>query len=725
MADIETGIQGLLQSMQQPAVNPDITEALQNQQVQQGNIALQIAQQQQAAQQNILKLRSQALGSVLNTPITDPQYSNKLAQLNVIAPDLNASIKDNYNMMTTDAQKQHDLDMSSMYGYTSNGDWDNAIQHQQSIIDADQTAGRDTTQDRQYLNILQQASKGDKAAQTQAVNMPFITLAALHPDQYSNILQTPSNINKNNAQAGLEGAQSVEALANANKANAEAIPNGVPVTTNSGETVLVNPKTGQQLSNVDQQSQGITASNSADAALHAFMGTEFNPNGPVDQQPRLANGQPASSAKGPSQAIDSTWIQSLAENHPEMFKGMSQKQIDNIANNGQAAEAFSKTALGKQLVAQKTNVQLANETASNINKSNIQTLATQYNIPPTYATAAMAYKLGPDGAAKVIKSPDATPLSKILSPAALKANPSIANLNVGQYEQLIHAQIAKGGNDPNTPISINDQNATGQTLLQSLPTGLQAQIKAILNGDEQPPSQRGDTSPKGMYMEGLLTRIDPSYTNNRYQLKQDLYDSSKPESTGSQIHALNNLIGHTYDYAIHSIERNGSSGALGNAIGNMAAAAFNNSGATNQLTNKMNSDRAQIVGEANKLYGENTELATKIGEKKLHISDDTATQLSNANELAQLAKTKLSNMMQQFSQGTRLPANLNDFLTPANQVKLQHLEQLASQQSNKPNQQAVALLQAHAFDKVPGTNQTYAQKFEQTYGIGSAAQYIH
>jgi hypothetical protein len=131
-----------------------------------------------------------------------------------------------------------------------------------------------------------------------------------------------------------------------------------------------------------------------------------------------AGQNPNSSAFGPGQFLAGTWNQFAAAN-PDLFKGMTPEQI-------QAARA---------------NPQLANQAITWLAQKNAQTLQGQ-GVRPTGQSLGIAHYLGAGGAASVMGAPDSDPVSKYVSDAAVKANPELATMTVGQMK-------ARYANTPN------------------------------------------------------------------------------------------------------------------------------------------------------------------------------------------------------------------------------------------------------------------------------------
>lgn len=145
---------------------------------------------------------------------------------------------------------------------------------------------------------------------------------------------------------------------------------------------------------------------------------------------------PNSSATGNGQFTNSTWLDNVKAERPELVKaGLTDNQILALRND----PAFS-----------------SEMTVSNA-KKNAAALS-DAGVPVTGATVAAAHKLGPADAQKVITADPATPLSKILSPKVMAANPQLANQTAGQYMGAMTSQFGsaplKGGDATPARVSL-------------------------------------------------------------------------------------------------------------------------------------------------------------------------------------------------------------------------------------------------------------------------------
>lgn len=134
---------------------------------------------------------------------------------------------------------------------------------------------------------------------------------------------------------------------------------------------------------------------------------------------------PNSSAAGPGQFINSTWLSTVKQHAPEVAQGLSDDQILALKND-------------PQLAAQPQNVALAKQMTAGYAADNQAYLAKQ-GLPVTPATTYLAHFAGPQGAAKVLQADPNASASDILGPAVVAANPFLK----GMTAQGVQAWAAK------------------------------------------------------------------------------------------------------------------------------------------------------------------------------------------------------------------------------------------------------------------------------------------
>ncbi len=120
---------------------------------------------------------------------------------------------------------------------------------------------------------------------------------------------------------------------------------------------------------------------------------------------RLDARNPRSTAVGPFQFIESTFLA--------------------VARRNFATETASLS--NEQILARRTDMAFARKAAEAYTRENAAVLK-GYDVEPTFPNLRLAFLLGPAGAAKVLKAPPLTPLSSLLGPAVLVANPFMVTL---------------------------------------------------------------------------------------------------------------------------------------------------------------------------------------------------------------------------------------------------------------------------------------------------------
>lgn len=125
-----------------------------------------------------------------------------------------------------------------------------------------------------------------------------------------------------------------------------------------------------------------------------------------------------SSASGPGQFIDSTWLSMIKSSAPDIAEGKSDAQ----------------------LLALKGDKPLAKKMVSAYAEQNKQFLASQ-GLPTDDGALYLAHFLGPAGAAKVLSASPATPMREIVPADVLRANPNIAGKTAGDVRDLTASRV--------------------------------------------------------------------------------------------------------------------------------------------------------------------------------------------------------------------------------------------------------------------------------------------
>lgn len=124
---------------------------------------------------------------------------------------------------------------------------------------------------------------------------------------------------------------------------------------------------------------------------------------------------PRSSAAGPGQFIDSTWLDMIKRHKPELMQGRTPDQVLALRTDPSQAK-LSREMTGLY----------SGEVGDHLRRAGIE---------PTDANISLAYFLGPGDAVKAIRADPKTPAAEVISPAAIKANPHIAGMTTGRLQR--------------------------------------------------------------------------------------------------------------------------------------------------------------------------------------------------------------------------------------------------------------------------------------------------
>lgn len=133
--------------------------------------------------------------------------------------------------------------------------------------------------------------------------------------------------------------------------------------------------------------------------------------GRPEARPVFADGTPRSSAFGPDQFTDRTWL-AFANANPSLFEGMSREQILAARTDGelntQATQWYARQ-----------NAPLLRNAGFAVND----------------ATLGLAHRFGGEGATRLLNANASTPVASIFSEEVLRANPELRNMTAGQVVQ--------------------------------------------------------------------------------------------------------------------------------------------------------------------------------------------------------------------------------------------------------------------------------------------------
>lgn len=117
---------------------------------------------------------------------------------------------------------------------------------------------------------------------------------------------------------------------------------------------------------------------------------------------------PRSSALGPFQFIKGTFLYVVRRSFADEVAGKSEAEVLKLRTN----RAFARKVIAEY----------SRELAAHL---------VRHDLRPTYGHLRLAYLLGPNGATKVLKAKNTTPLRSLISPAAIRANPFMSAMTAG------------------------------------------------------------------------------------------------------------------------------------------------------------------------------------------------------------------------------------------------------------------------------------------------------
>jgi len=137
------------------------------------------------------------------------------------------------------------------------------------------------------------------------------------------------------------------------------------------------------------------------------INTRLESGGRADARPIGPDGRPRSSALGPNQFLESTFME-FANANPNIFQGMSREQI----------------------LSERTNPEIS-RLATQWNASRNAEVLQNAGIPVSDASLGLAHVFGGGGAVRIAQAAPETPIERILSPDVLRANPNFAGRTAG------------------------------------------------------------------------------------------------------------------------------------------------------------------------------------------------------------------------------------------------------------------------------------------------------
>ncbi len=139
---------------------------------------------------------------------------------------------------------------------------------------------------------------------------------------------------------------------------------------------------------------------------------------------------PNSSASGAGQFINSTWLDTIKAARPDLAQGKSDDELLALKSDS-------------QLSRQMTEAYAAQNGA----------ILSKAGLPVTPGNTYLAHFAGPQGAVSVLNSDPSAPVSSVLTPGAMKANPFLQGMTVGDLRAWADRKMGGAQPAPATPAS--------------------------------------------------------------------------------------------------------------------------------------------------------------------------------------------------------------------------------------------------------------------------------
>ena len=185
---------------------------------------------------------------------------------------------------------------------------------------------------------------------------------------------------------------------------------------------------------------------------------------------------PNSSASGPSQFIDSTWLSTFKSARPDLAQGKTDDQILALKTDPQISREMTEA--------------YANQNGAILSKN---------GLPVTDGNVYLSHFAGPGGAVKVLQADPTAPVESILGAAAVKANPFLRGMTAGDLQAWAAKKV--GGSTP--------QPQAAPASPASPPGGLLAQPGMPLNIAPQAPPIFAAPQPRQQQAEAPQAPFEP------------------------------------------------------------------------------------------------------------------------------------------------------------------------------------------------------------------------
>lgn len=139
---------------------------------------------------------------------------------------------------------------------------------------------------------------------------------------------------------------------------------------------------------------------------------------------------PNSSATGSGQFISATWLDMMGRHRPDLVEGKSKEEVLALRND---------PALSRQMTEA-----YAAQNGATLSKA---------GLPVTPGTQYLAHFAGPQGAVSVLQADPNAPVASVLGQGAVKANPFLQGMTVGQLQAWADKKMGGSKAAPASPAS--------------------------------------------------------------------------------------------------------------------------------------------------------------------------------------------------------------------------------------------------------------------------------